>query len=231
MMHIHDGNETTPKIAVVGVGGAGCNFVDHVTRCASPYHTIAINTDRQALVSTCADKRMYICRQVTRGQGTGGDSLLGRRCAQAHEADIAEALGGFDIVFIVAGLGGGTGTGAAPVVADIAQNVGAMTLAIAITPFGFEDARARTALVGYGNLRSKCSMVATVDNGKVAEEYPGLTMKGVFRMVNEAIAMKLTSYEKKIMAAFRKQLGDIGGLVEDRSAVSGAFGMGMAQAL
>ncbi|NLL94987.1 MAG: cell division protein FtsZ [Thermoplasmatales archaeon] len=230
-MHTRDGNRIDPRIAVVGVGGAGCNFVDYATRCASPYYTIAINTDRKALVATRADKRLYICRRVTRGQGTGGDSLLGKRCAQAHEADIADTLAGFDVVFIVAGLGGGTGTGAAPVVADIAQGVGAITVAVAITPFGFENARARTALVGYGDLKSKCGMVATVDNGKVAEKFPDLAIKDLFRMVNGAISAKLASLEDRIVAAFGKQLEDVGGLVGGRPSMPGAHGMGFAQAL
>lgn len=223
--------EITPRIAVIGVGGAGCNLVSHLIANVAPYHTIAINTDRAALVNTLADKRMYICRSVTKGHGTGGDSLLGKRCAQAHIDDISEAVKGFDIVFVVAGMGGGTGTGAAPIVVDAAQRAGAITLAIAINPFPFETARINTAVAGCNNLRAKCPMLTVVENGAMAADYGNLGMDRMFALINEAISLKIASLENKIMAAFHGQLADIGGLAEEASSVPESVSYGLVKAL
>ncbi|MDR1954594.1 MAG: cell division protein FtsZ, partial [Candidatus Methanoplasma sp.] len=130
-----------PRVAVIGLGGAGCNVVSGFYNALAPVDTIAINTDRKALDETAADKKIYICKAVTKGEGTRGDARLGNKCAKIHEDEIEKAIVGHDVVFLITGLGGGTGTGATSVVAEICNRNNMMTFTITINPFFFETDR------------------------------------------------------------------------------------------
>ena len=144
-----------PSIAVVGVGGAGCNVISEFFGSLCSVDTIAINTDKDSLHNrTQADKKIYICREVLKGEGARGDATIGKKCADIHREEIREAIAGHDFVFVVAGLGGGTGTGAASVVIEAAQSQGIMTFAIAIAPFFFEGPKIEKML-GYTNLQAE----------------------------------------------------------------------------
>ena len=129
-------------IKVVGVGGGGVNAVNRMIELGlRGVEFIAVNTDAQALLLSDADVKLDIGRELTRGLGAGADPEVGRRAAEDHADEIEEALTGADMVFVTAGEGGGTGTGAAPVVARIARAVGALTIGVVTRPFGFEGKR------------------------------------------------------------------------------------------
>lgn len=176
-----------PRVAVVGVGGAGCNVVSSFTDAMCPVDTIGINTDKEALHATHADLKLYICKEVLHGEGTQGDAVVGKRCADIHKEEIRNALAGYDAVFVVAGLGGGTGTGAMSVVIDAAQSQGIMTFAVAISPFSIEMKRKEIAKEGWKHIKAICPFSIIVDNDKVLERMPELTMARAFGEVNVSI--------------------------------------------
>ncbi len=177
-----------PNIAVVGVGGAGCNVVSEFFGSLCSVDTIAINTDKDALHNrTQADKKIYICREVLKGEGARGDATIGKKCADIHREEIREAVAGYDFVFVVAGLGGGTGTGAASVVIEAAQSQGIMTFAIGIAPFFFEGPRVEAAKIGYSHIRGVCRNCILVENDLVLKHMSDLTPDKAFREVNRSI--------------------------------------------
>ncbi|VAV99860.1 Cell division protein FtsZ, partial [hydrothermal vent metagenome] len=129
-------------IKVVGVGGGGVNAVNRMIDAGvGGVEFIAINTDAQALLMSDADVKLDIGRDSTRGLGAGANPEVGREAAEAHRDELEDALQGADMVFITAGEGGGTGTGAAPVVADISRSLAALTVGVVTRPFGFEGRR------------------------------------------------------------------------------------------
>ncbi len=176
-----------PRIAVVGLGGAGCNVASEFYNALAPVDTIAINTDRRALDETAADKRIYICKAVTKGEGTKGDAKIGRKCAMIHEEEIEKAVVGHDIVFLVVGLGGGTGTGAAPVVAEICNRNNIMIFTIGINPFFFENSRTTAAREGLTAIRAACPTTFTIENDKILDIMPNASMSEAMRAVNKSI--------------------------------------------
>ena len=131
-----------PKILVIGCGGAGNNAVSRLARYGLPgARTLAINTDNQQLQCAWADAKILIGQRLTRGMGAGGDPELGRRAAELAAPELEGILKDADLVFVLAGLGGGTGTGSAPVVARLARERGAIVVALVTTPFHLEKAR------------------------------------------------------------------------------------------
>ena len=174
------------KVAIVGVGGAGCRFVSAYAGRVG-MDTIAINTDKDSLRSAKADQKIYICKGVLHGEGTSGDAGLGKTCAEIHIDEIRHALAGYDRVFVVAGLGGGTGTGAAPVVIEAAQSQNILTFAIAIMPFSFEGRRMEVAKEGYGRIRAVCPCTSEVRNDAILHKLSDRTMDDAYDAVNTAI--------------------------------------------
>ncbi|HUY69644.1 MAG TPA: cell division protein FtsZ [Candidatus Tyrphobacter sp.] len=157
------------KIKVVGVGGAGGNAV---TRMSDDFvrgvDLIAVNTDIQDLETCLAKKKIHIGQIVTRGMGAGMNPDLGRQAAEESRQEIAEALMGADMVFITAGFGGGTGTGAAPVVAEVAKEVGALTVAVVTKPFAFEgQMRLRIAEEGIIKIKDKVDTLIIIPNDRI----------------------------------------------------------------
>lgn len=204
-----------PRIAVVGIGGAGCNVINDVYWADGSLYTIAINTDKQSLRQTRYDKRVCLCKDVTKGEGAKGDALLGKRCAEAHKKDIMDAIADFDTVILVAGMGGGTGTGVAPVVANIARSLNKITIMIAIRPFSFETQRAKVAGKGIAKLSSICPMTVVIDNDRVAKVLPDSTLNDAFRTVNGSIVRFIAEQKKKLSDAMNEQVKNIGGLMEE----------------
>ena len=182
-----NGISQEPRIAVVGVGGAGCKVINEFYGSLCSVDTIAINTDKEALHNTSADTKIYICKEVLKGEGARGDTTLGKKCADIHKEEIREALSNHDFVFIIAGLGGGTGTGAAPVVIEAAQSQNIMTFAIAISPFSFEFERAKVAKPGFAAIKTICANSILVENDLVVKQMPNLTPDKAFREVNRSI--------------------------------------------
>lgn len=157
------------KIKVVGVGGGGSNAAARMSRdFGRNIEFIAINTDHQDLDHCNVRHKVYIGKNLTHGLGTGMNPELGRQAAEENRSDIAEAVRGADLVFLAAGLGGGTGTGAIPVVAEAAKQAGAVTLAFVTKPFSFEgNQRDRIALEGLAKLRDKVDALVVVPNDRI----------------------------------------------------------------
>jgi cell division protein FtsZ len=157
-------------IKVVGVGGGGVNAVNRMIEAGlRGVEFIAVNTDAQALLMSDADVKLDIGRELTRGLGAGADPDKGRQAAEDHAQDIEDALKGADMVFVTAGEGGGTGTGAAPVIAEIAKNeIGALTVGVVTRPFEFEGAqRAAQAEEGIASLREQVDTLIVIPNDKL----------------------------------------------------------------
>ena len=177
-------------IKVVGVGGGGCNAVNRMIEAdLKGVEFIAVNTDAQALLMSDADLKLDIGRYLTRGLGAGSDPEVGEQAAEAHREEITNVLQGADMVFITAGEGGGTGTGGAPVVAEIARECGALTIAVVTRPFGFEGRRRSVqADQGIQKLRDKVDTQIVIPNDRllsVANERT--TMVDAFNMADDVL--------------------------------------------
>lgn len=178
------------EIKVVGVGGAGGNTIDRMIEVGvQGIDFIAVNTDFQQLERSLARKRIQIGERLTRGLGTGGDMRVGEKAADTARDALSEALAGADMVFVTAGLGGGTGSGATPIVAQVAQNAGALTVGVVTLPFGFEgQRRRRTALEGLDRLQPRLDSIIIVSNDRLLQVAP--TSSGIaesFRMADETL--------------------------------------------
>src|SRR5262249_50906727 len=153
-------------IKVVGVGGGGCNAVNRMIDAGlKGVEFIAINTDAQALLLSDADVKLDIGRQLTRGLGAGSDPGVGRQAAGEHRRGIEEVWKGADMVFVPAGKGGGTGTGGAPIVAEVAKQLGALTIGVVTRPFSFEGRRRSVqAESGIQKLKEKVDTIIIIPN-------------------------------------------------------------------
>jgi cell division protein FtsZ len=177
-------------IKVVGIGGGGVNAVNRMIDVGlKGVEFIAINTDAQALLMSDADVKLDIGRELTRGLGAGADPEIGRLAAEAHRDEIEEVLKGADMVFITAGKGGGTGTGGAPVVAEIAKNLGALTIGIVTRPFSFEGRRRSVqAEQGIMNLKEKLDTLIIIPNDRLLQVCDETTsVLEAFQMADEVL--------------------------------------------
>jgi len=182
-------NELRTEIAVVGCGGAGSNTITRMTE--EGIHgarLIAVNTDAQHLVRTHADERILIGRQRTRGLGAGSIPQVGEEAARENESDLRLAVEGCDMVFITAGLGGGTGTGCAPIIANAARDEGALTIAVVTLPFTAEGSiRMENAEAGLERLRDVTDTVIVVPNDRLLEVVPRLPLYAAFKVADEVL--------------------------------------------
>lgn len=179
----------TPKIVVVGCGGSGNNTVHRLSNMGvESAMTIAINTDKQQLLRTKADKRVLIGRSITRGLGAGGYPEIGRKAAELARSVLEDLLSDSDMVFVCAGMGGGTGTGSAPVVADVAKKQGAIVIGFVQMPFRVERARIQKALNGLEEMKEVCDTVVVLDNNKLLDYYPNLPIDAAFSVMDQLIA-------------------------------------------
>ena len=163
--------EGNARIKVVGVGGGGSNAVNRMIRSKlRGVEFIAINTDLQALAKSEAEIKVNIGKKLTRGLGAGGNPTIGREAAEESQQELTELLRGADMVFLTAGMGGGTGTGAAPVIAEVARNNGALTIGVVTKPFTFEGTRRRQlAEEGVARLREKVDSLITIPNQRLLD--------------------------------------------------------------
>ncbi|MFA5358107.1 MAG: cell division protein FtsZ [archaeon] len=180
----------TPKIMVIGVGGAGCNAVNRIADMGvSGAQLVAINTDKQHLAIVNDDlTKILIGKSVTRGLGAGGYPEVGAKSAEVSRNALEEILSGVDMLFVSAGMGGGTGTGAAPVVSEIAKAQGAIVIAIVTYPFALEKARLIKAEEGIEALRKVTDTVVVIDNNRLVELVPNLPIQDAFKVADEVIA-------------------------------------------
>ena len=183
-------NSSVAKIKVIGVGGGGCNAVQRMIayNFQGP-EFISVNTDKQALIGNPAPKRIQIGIKLTKGLGAGADPEVGTKAAEESKAQIAEVLQGANLVFITAGMGGGTGTGAAPVVAQIAKDLGILTIAVVTKPFPFEGKiRSQNAEKGIANLKKYVDTLVIIPNEKLLKVMPkGTSMLDSFKYADEVL--------------------------------------------
>ncbi len=177
------------RILVVGCGGAGNNTVKRLmTIGVQGAECIAINTDRQHLAITTAHRKLLIGERITRGLGAGGYPHVGRAAAEESTGQLTELLRDADLVFIAAGMGGGTGTGSAPVVAEIAKNNDAIVVGVITMPFNLERTRIDKAKAGLARLQENVDTAVVIDNQKLMELVPDLPLEEAFGVADEVLA-------------------------------------------
>ena len=177
-------------IKVIGIGGGGVNAVNRMIEAGlRGVEFIAVNTDAQTLLMSDAEVKLDIGRETTRGLGAGSDPEVGQKASQEHNEEIEEILKGADMVFITAGEGGGTGTGGAPVIAEIARALGALTIGVVTRPFGFEGRkRATQADVGITELKKAVDTLIVVPNDRLLQvSDPSMPMIDAFRMADQVL--------------------------------------------
>lgn len=179
-----------PKVKVIGVGGSGCNAVSRMKKCKIfGVDLVAINTDSQDLGKARADSKLRIGKKITQGLGTGMNPLVGQKSALESKDEIVEILKGSDMVFITCGLGGGTGTGASPIIAEISKKLGILTVAIATRPFSFEGVyRRKLAISGEKKLRENVDALVIIENDKLLESLnPKTTVVNAFWICDDIL--------------------------------------------
>jgi len=177
------------KIYVIGVGGAGCNTINRMMEVGiQGAKVIAVNTDAQDLLKVRAHKKILIGKDLTRGLGAGNNPKVGEEAAKESERDVRDALEGADMVFITCGLGGGTGTGGAPIVAELAKKMGALTVSVVTLPFTVEGIRRiKNAEYGLERLRKNSDTVIVIPNDKLMEVAPNLPIQMAFKVSDEIL--------------------------------------------
>ena len=182
--------QSKPKIYIVGAGGSGCNTLNRLHEIGvHGAKIIAMNTDAQHLVKMKADKKILLGKQLTRGMGAGSNPEVGENAAKESKADIQKALTDAQLVFITCGLGGGTGTGSAHMIAEESKNAGALTIAIVTLPFSSEGrARWKNALEGLAKLKRQSDTVIVIPNDKLLAIVPDLPLNTAFKVADEVLA-------------------------------------------
>ena len=177
------------NIIVVGTGGAGNNTISRLNEIGiEGAKTITVNTDAQDLFYSVSDKKLLLGRQTCGGLGAGGEPTIGEESAEESEEDIREELDGADMVFVTCGLGGGTGTGSAPVIAKVAKKAGALTVAVATMPFSAEGVKRReNAEIGLEKLQENADTVIVIPNDKLLEVAPNLPLNKAFMASDEIL--------------------------------------------
>ena len=179
-----------PRILIVGCGGSGNNTLNRITHLGvEGAVTVAMNTDKQHLDHTRALQKLLVGRHITKGLGAGGDPSTGRRCAEAGRDMIKRIVTGADLVFIASGLGGGSGTGICPIVAEEAKAAGALVVGIVTTPFHVERRqRMARALEGLESLRRTADAVLVLDNNRLLHYVPNLPLDEAFSIMDQLVA-------------------------------------------
>jgi cell division protein FtsZ len=188
-------------MAVIGVGGAGNNTVTRLMEMGiTGAECIAVNTDALHLSASRAHRKILVGEKLTKGLGVGGDPKLGRAAIEESRKRLEDLLSDVDIVFITAGLGGGTGTGAAPVIAEIARRKGAITVGVVTTPFRIEKGRIEYAANALTEMRRQCDTVVVIDNNKLMQLVPQLPINEAFRVADQVLANMIKGIVETISA-------------------------------
>lgn len=177
------------KIRVIGVGGGGSNTIQRMAEIGiHGAETYAVNTDAQALLTVNADRKVLIGKQLTRGLGAGSDPAVGEGAAKESRDDLKDLLAKSDLIFITCGMGGGTGTGAAPVIANIAKEIKALTIGVVTIPFTVEGRkRMENAMEGLDKLRKEVDTLIVIPNDKILEIAPDLPVNAAFKVADEVL--------------------------------------------
>jgi len=189
------------RIVVIGVGGAGNNTVTRLMEMSiTGAECIAINTDALHLGASRANQKILIGEKLAKGLGVGGDPKLGKAAIEESRKRVEDLLSNADIAFITAGLGGGTGTGAAPIVAEIARQKGAITVGVVTTPFRIEKGRIEYAATALTEMRRQCDTVVVIDNNKLMQLVPQLPINEAFRVADQVLANMIKGIVETISA-------------------------------
>lgn len=220
------------KVKVVGVGGSGSNAVSRMKKCKiKGIELIAINADAQDLAKTKADKKIRIGRKLTKGLGTGMDAEIGRKAAEEQREEISDSLKDADIVFITCGFGGGCGSGASPIVADIAKKQGALTIAIVTKPFSFEGSqRMEIAQNNLEKIKEKVDTLITISNDKLLSVLgPEVTVSQAFWACDEILRQAVQGISDLIVlpGIINIDFADVKAIMKDSG--SALFGIGTAK--
>lgn len=177
------------RIKVIGIGGSGNNTLDRISEIGiEGAKTIGINTDAQDLIETKADKKILIGRELTKGLGAGAIPKVGEEAARESESEIKEALKDSDMIFITAGMGGGTGTGGAPVIAELAKKSNALVIGVVTVPFAMEGSRRyENALIGLEKMEKYVDTLIVIPNEKLLEIAPNLPLHTAFKLADEVL--------------------------------------------
>jgi len=190
MAEIKPDIETFARIKVVGVGGSGCNAISRMMECKlRGVEFVAVNTDAQDLHHSKASDKIHIGKNLTKGLGAGMNPEIGRQAAEENRDEIAEVLKGSDMVFVTCGLGGGTGTGASPIVTEVAKEAGALTIAVVTKPFSFEGVQRKAiALEGLENLKDRVDALIVISNDRLLQIIDRkTTLVNAFRVVDDVL--------------------------------------------
>jgi cell division protein FtsZ len=191
-----------PRIVVVGCGGAGSNSVHRLHKLGiEGATTYAINTDKGHLDKISADKKLLIGQSITRGLGCGGDPAVGRRCADLAEDEIREAVRGADLTFMTVGMGGGTGTAVAPMVARLARSTGSLVVSLATTPFLVERRRRQRAREGLEYLRRSSDCTIILDNERLLSLVPNLSIEEGLSVMDQLISEVIKGLTETIVTS------------------------------
>jgi cell division protein FtsZ len=220
------------NIKVVGVGGGGCNAIKNMIDAdVQGVEFYIANTDAQVLKGIDGPSKLILGRDLTHGLGAGGNPEIGRKAALETENEIREALTGANMVFIAAGMGGGTGTGAAPVVAKIARDMGALTVGVVTSPFTFEGPkRMKQAMEGLGELRENVDSIIVVSNDRLLDAIGGRTMAEAFREADNVLRQGVQTITDLIATpcVINLDFADVSSVMKDRG--NALIGIGMSDA-
>ena len=188
------------RISVIGVGGAGCNCVNRLFQNGiKSARTVAINTDGKHLNMIGAHKKILIGKTITRGLGAGGDIELAKKCAEVDRDMLSREIGDNELVFLCAGMGGGTGGGAAPIIAKIAKEHGSIVVAMVTYPFALERVRLKKAQASLNELVKVCDTVVVIDNNRLAAYAPNLPVNKAFELADSITTRAVTGIADTIM--------------------------------
>jgi len=191
----------TAKIKVFGIGGGGGNAINRMYKDTIPgIQFVAVNTDNQALENSIIPEKIRIGDRIARGMGVGGDPSRGKQSAEESRSDLKEYLNDADMVFVAAGMGGGSGTGAAPVIAEIAKSSGALTIGVVTKPFGFEGTqRLDAALEGIEDLKQYVDTLIVVPNDRLLQTEENLSMADAFKLADDVLKVGIQSIAELIL--------------------------------
>ncbi len=219
------------QIVIAGVGGAGSNAVNRMTKLGAPKKArlMAFNTDKKHL--NTLDKsidRMMLGQAVTKGLGTGGFPAVGEKAALASRRIIGQSVKDVDLLFICAGMGGGTGTGAAPVIAQMAKDAGALVIAMVTFPFAIEKARIKKAQAGIAKMADFCDTVVVIDNNRLYKYVPNLPIDKAFEVADSVIARAANGITKTVLepSLMNLDFADMNSLMADKGIGMIAVGEG-----
>lgn len=224
-------NEGKAKIIVVGVGGGGCNAVNRMIEAdLKNVNFIAINTDKQDLDVCKAEAKIQIGEKLTKGLGAGGNPEVGQRSAEENIEDITRHISGADMVFVTAGMGGGTGTGAAPIIAKVAKDMGILTVGVVTRPFTFEGRRrSEHAEMGIKFLKKFVDSIVIVPNDKLLDiAEPNTSMVDALKMADEILKQGVQSITELIgdNSLINADFADVQTVMRDRGVAHMGIGVG-----